>query len=157
MKIPDEGYTTFGRTGIGGFDKMFGKERYSTGVGIGKRLNRHLGFIFIGDRYGDEFTKDKIDIYTNKRESEKEHIVGPSENIFADIGIFFDNDELHIRPLWLWHEQIKNKDKEKLETKSEKLETELEYESMTRKNIGLTLDHKHKFSSNITLDTSAHY
>lgn len=160
-EIPRE-QTTQARVFAGGSGSLDGDAR---GINLfhGQRVNQQFGFNLFAD-YDEQplikkKTSEKYDGEGALKEIEREMEDKPTDtlNLMADLAWFYDQGELHFRPLYNRLEE--EKDKEKVKTKLDKneIEIEQEQEDKTQTTRGAQLTHTHRFANQVRLASGVQY
>ena len=160
-EIPEE-QTTQGRVFGGGQGSLDGEAK---GINLfhGQRVNSQFGFNLFADYeerpLGKDKSKETFDSAGVFKETETEIEDTPTDivNLMADLAWFYDQGELHFRPLY--NQLDEDKDKEKVKTKLDKNETEieLEQENKVQTTRGAQLEHVHRFANQVELASGIQY
>ncbi|MFN3579610.1 MAG: TonB-dependent receptor plug domain-containing protein [Pseudomonas sp.] len=160
-EIP-QGRMTQARVYGGGAGDLDGRIR---GINLfhGQRLNQQFGFNLFADYDQQQVFKDKtvkkFDGAGLLRDSESEQEAKPTDtvNLMADLAWFYDQGEVHFRPLFNRLEE--NKDKEKIKTNfvNNQVEIEQEQEDKTQTTRGVQLQHVHRFFNQVELASGLQY
>lgn len=160
-EIPQD-QATQARVFGGGADSLDGEAR---GINLfhGQRVNQQFGFNLFADYEEQPLTKEKtVEKYDSSgvlKETETEVEEKPTEtvNLLADLAWFYDQGEVHFRPLY--NRLNEDKDKEKIKTKLDKneIEIEQEQEDKIQTTRGAQLEHVHRFSNQVSLTSGLQY
>jgi outer membrane receptor for ferrienterochelin and colicin len=160
-EIPEE-QTTQARIFGGGQDSL---DSEAKGINLfhGQRVNSQFGFNLFADYEERPLSKEKIketfDSAGVLKETETEIEDEPADivNLMADLAWFYDQGELHFRPLYSQLDE--DKDKEKVKTKLAKDETEIELEQKNKVQTtrGAQLEHVHRFANQVELASGIQY
>lgn len=141
-----------GAVSAGGVNELNG-DMFRASLGAGMYLTPKLGFMFAFDQYQDRLIKTKervVDEVTT--EAETEDVKQPYTSATADLGYFYGQGELHVRPLLLSLDEQKIKDKE-FTGDSPKLESEEERKN--QETLGLSIAHKHNTGKGLSGESQA--
>ncbi|NJP08963.1 MAG: TonB-dependent receptor, partial [Leptolyngbyaceae cyanobacterium RU_5_1] len=145
-----------GRGGIGAYDRL-GSDIWNFQVGIGDRPSPGFGYLGAFSYLKNPIEIDRYKLFsTGKSELEGETNRLEYYDTLLDIAAFYDQGEIHLKPLLLVFNI--DKDKFKLFQEPRKAATrEEEREIERRYTYGAGLTHQHRFNGGIRLDTDLGY
>jgi outer membrane receptor protein involved in Fe transport len=152
--IPEK-FILEGRAGYG-FNRS-NKSLWNAELVVGDKPIDQFGYLVGFSFLKEPLSIDKAKLFTNgKAELEKELKDVTSLELLGDLAFFYDQGEVHIKPLLSF--QIEDKDKVKLNTEPKKDSVrDLEREEKDLLTVGFEITHKHKFKSDIRLETDFGY
>ncbi|MFB6276501.1 MAG: TonB-dependent receptor plug domain-containing protein, partial [Halothece sp.] len=132
-------------------------------IGYGDRVSETFGFNSYFDYKELPLDRDKEEVEfedgsIKKKKIENEDISQELISAGGDIGFFYNQGEVHFKPLFLRLDERKEKLKLETETKKpDEIKREEENEDKIQETIGGTLEHQHTFASGFNLETKLAY
>ncbi len=125
----------------------------------GNRFNDKFGLQGTVSYFNDPLVKTKQVYRSNGIIKETESEDKPTEyiNAFWDAGVFYDEGEIHIKPIYLRDDETKEKLKSKFNGAGAFDKYESEDESKIKETAGLGFGFKHRFSESDKLDLDVGY
>ncbi|MBL1379502.1 TonB-dependent receptor [Zobellella iuensis] len=128
-------------------------------ISHGQRFNDRIGVQGVLSYIEDPLLKDKEKRSSGGLLQEREQEDKPAENLtlMLDGAYFYDQGEIHLKPLYIRDGEDKTKLKSKFKDDASLKDAERELEDKVKLTKGLGLDHQHKFDARTRLDSALGY
>ena len=159
--IPED--PTFNLVARYGGLESFDGEYLNGAIGYGDRVSETFGFNSYFDYKELPLDRDKEEVEfedgtIKKNKTENEDVDQELISAGGDIGLFYNQGEVHFKPLFLRLDERKEKLKLETETKKpDEIKREEENEDKIQETTGGTVEHQHTFSSGFNLETKLAY
>lgn len=146
---------------VGGVDS-FDAEHRRVSLGLGVRPAERFGANLFFDAQRNPLKKDKVkrkfkaDGSLKELEIEDEEKPTESYNLLADLVLFYESGEIHLKPTFFYLDEDKDKEKTKIKDNGD-VELELEDEEKIQDTHGVALEHEHRFGSGWKLWSQVDY